>query len=557
MRRSALIFLAAFAMAPAQSVSDVACSLNGALTAAGVCECVAPWRGPDCGALDFLPARAPDGALYRRANTSSWCASTLRAEDGMWHAVVAQMAGSCGLNSWETNSQLIHLTSSSGPAGPYVNESVIRLPFSHNPKLTRAPDGTYQVWHIGCGDNSTKLMANCSGGVSPLPPPPPAVRFSNNGACMAPAGGVFPAWTSPFGGLSPLALVRGDVCATKASEWRVAADGHVSSAAWPEALINIDCDVCAEGAVAKLLGSAATLLGSAATLLGSAAGAADPKSTGGLNYTAEGGGLLQVLGCPGMCLSSGGGGASKPCGSKAEPWEPTQLHLVQCVAPEAQGWSLASPPPLTPSAPNCGIQYTELLTAPSLDGPWSFSTAFGPNATGSHPFFPTSVDNPAAFFWPNGTVGVMFRSYTRASAAYHSSIGIARASDWRGPWTLPTEPIFAGLEEDPFWWHQASTDSYHALFHNMGGCSAVGCHAFSRDSFTWMLSPTPAYTYAVAFDDGRNTTFSRRERPQLVFDPETGAATHLINGVQLPRADQPHDSQQDYTYSIIVPLRTL
>jgi hypothetical protein len=149
----------------------------------------------------------------------------------------------------------------------------------------------------------------------------------------------------------------------------------------------------------------------------------------------------------------------------------------------------------------------------------------------------------------------MFRSYTRASAEYHSSIGIVRAGDWRGPWTLPTEPIFKGLEEDPFLWYSAATDSYHALFHDMGGCSNVGCHAFSRDSFTWTLSSTPAYNYSISFTDGTQTTFSRRERPQLVFDPETGAPTHLINGVQLPRSAQPANSQGDYTYSVIVPLR--
>ena len=90
----------------------------------------------------------------------------------------------------------------------------------------------------------------------------------------------------------------------------------------------------------------------------------------------------------------------------------------------------------------------------------------------------------------------------------------------------------------------------------MGGCSAVGCHAFSRDGWSWTLSATPAYNYTVAFVGGGTTTFGRRERPQLVFDPDSGAPTHLINGVQLPAAQQPRGSQRDYTYSIIVPLRT-
>lgn len=140
--------------------SDADCNLNGVCAASGVCACVAPWTGEDCGVLDFLPARAPDGALYRRENVSSWCASTLRDDAGVWHAVVAQMSDHCGLNSWQTNSQLVHVTSSSGPEGPYVNESLIRLPFSHNPKIARAPDGTFLIFHIGCGDNTTQRMGN-------------------------------------------------------------------------------------------------------------------------------------------------------------------------------------------------------------------------------------------------------------------------------------------------------------------------------------------------------------------------------------------------------------
>jgi hypothetical protein len=88
----------------------------------------------------------------------------------------------------------------------------------------------------------------------------------------------------------------------------------------------------------------------------------------------------------------------------------------------------------------------------------------------------------------------------------------------------------------------------------MGGCGNVGCHAFSRDSITWTLSGTPAYNFTVAFDDGTATTFSRRERPQLIFDPTSGVPVYLINGVQLPGSQQPKGGQSDYTYSIMVPL---
>ena len=544
-RRAAALAAAAallcVASTAAACASDEDCNLNGACTA-GACACVPPWRGDTCGALDLLPAAAPDGALYRRPNVSSWCASTLRDDaTGLWHAVVAQMSGNCGLNSWEANSQLVHVVSASGPAGPYVNETLVRLPFSHNPKLIRAPDGTFLIAHIGCGDNSTKRLGPCAGGVTPQPPPPPPQRFFNGGGgCLAPAGGAFPAWTSPQGWpLSPLALVAdAAVCAANASLWSVEGASFVS-AAWPAASVNLDCDSCAAGSPLKLLGPRGA-------------------SGSGLSFNATEG-VIRLAACAGMCVSNGGAGARRPCGSAAEPHSPAQLHAVPCNSSDALGWTSpasADTAAAAAASAGCGIGDTELLSAPTLDGPWTFQTAFGPNATGTHPFFPASVDNPSPYFFPNGSVMVMFRSYTRASAKLHSSIGIARADSWHGPWALPTEPVFAGLEEDPFLWYQAATSSFHALFHDMGGCKDVGCHAFSRDGWQWTLSTTPAYGFGVSFTDGSQTVFSRRERPQLVFDPATGAPTHLINGVQLPHSEQPAGGQGDYTYSIIVPLRT-
>ena len=51
--------------------TDEDCNLNGKCTIGKTCICVTPWTGNDCGELDFLPAVSPDGALYRKANTSS------------------------------------------------------------------------------------------------------------------------------------------------------------------------------------------------------------------------------------------------------------------------------------------------------------------------------------------------------------------------------------------------------------------------------------------------------------------------------------------------------
>ena len=520
--------------------TDEDCNLNGKCTIGKTCVCVTPWTGNDCGELDFLPAVSPDGALYRKANTSSWCASTVQdVSTGLWHAVVAQMSDNCGLNSWQSNSQLVHVVSESGPTGPYLNETLIRLPFSHNSKLIQAPDRTYLIFHIGCGDNSTKRIGPCTNGITPLPPPPPPQRYVIGDACLAPTNGTFPSWISPQGWpVSPVALLKGDICTENASLWSAVTNAGFVSYEWPYASINLDCNSCIQGSPLKLLG-----------------GQGESGSRLFFNATE---GLLHLTSCNGMCVSNGGIGAKHPCGSSEEPYVPTQLHAVSCDSEDAKGWNTTVPNKsvskmISPS--ECGGQYTEILSSASLDGPWTFQTAFGPNATGNHPFFPTSVDNPAPFFYPNGSIGVMFRSYTRESAKYHSSIGIARADSWKGPFELPTEPIFDGLEEDPFYWYQANTDSFHAIFHNMGGCKDVGCHAFSKDGLSWTLSSTSAYSFNVIFDNGKNTTFSRRERPQLVFDPKSGVPTHLINGVQLPQSEQPKGGQNDYTYSIIVPLR--
>ena len=44
-----------------------------------------------------------------------------------------------------------------------------------------------------------------------------------------------------------------------------------------------------------------------------------------------------------------------------------------------------------------------------------------------------------------------------------------------------------------------------------------------------------AFTTTVAFEGGANQTFSRRERPELTVDPETGTPLWLNTGCQLQR----------------------
>merc|ERR1719253_1962037 len=84
----------------------------------------------------------------------------------------ADMKGHCGLNSWQGNSQISAAVSALGPEGPFSikeNSSLVLPPFSHNPTVHMAPDGTYIIFHIGSGSPSSRhpYMKSCINGTTP------------------------------------------------------------------------------------------------------------------------------------------------------------------------------------------------------------------------------------------------------------------------------------------------------------------------------------------------------------------------------------------------------
>ena len=60
--------------------------------------------------------------------------------------------------------------------------------------------------------------------------------------------------------------------------------------------------------------------------------------------------------------------------------------------------------------------------------------------------------------------------------------------------------------------------------------STVAAHAFSKDGFTWHMSPEPPYTTQIELTNGTTVTVATRERPKMWFD-RAGRKTHLFNGV--------------------------
>ena len=163
---------------PFRCATDDDCSLNGICDASsGACACDAPWGGAQCERLRFRPApvSACGKACAYHADGSgntSWGGAVLPVGSGFVMAA-AEMEGSCGLGQWQTNSQ-VALATASSPLGPYTKTRVAVAPWSHNPALVLASDGTYVIFTLGNGTTGPKgPPVTCAPEVGRRAAPPP------------------------------------------------------------------------------------------------------------------------------------------------------------------------------------------------------------------------------------------------------------------------------------------------------------------------------------------------------------------------------------------------
>lgn len=63
-----------------------------------------------------------------------------------------------------------------------------------------------------------------------------------------------------------------------------------------------------------------------------------------------------------------------------------------------------------------------------------------------------------------------------------------------------------------------------------------------------------AYNTTVQFVDGTAEAFYRRERPELLFDGDTGEVTHLLSGVERAKTG-PGPNTYQYSMSLLQPVR--
>lgn len=178
----------------AQCATDEDCSLLGVCDE-GVCKCDAGWRGDDCGQLKLKPAQPGTGYNLTNEGISSWGANIFpdspdsQGSTSTWHMYAAEFENKCGISHWSPNSAIVHATSTAGAAGPYVRRSTAVVPFAHNPKVVRAPDGTWLMYTIGvelppsalfnCTDDSRGTEATQQMQSAPPPGRNPMNRESN------------------------------------------------------------------------------------------------------------------------------------------------------------------------------------------------------------------------------------------------------------------------------------------------------------------------------------------------------------------------------------------
>jgi len=179
---------------------------------------------------------------------------------------------------------------------------------------------------------------------------------------------------------------------------------------------------------------------------------------------------------------------------------------------------------------------------------------YGPGPVGPWKSFPEKdedpCDNPTVYFFPNGSLILLYRMDIWANSTPISEIHMATADSWMGPYKTQSPintggPIFQRQGEDPFIFRD-KRGNFHLLFHDMQDGYPVqtswsGSHGFSRDGLHWTWTPSPAYTSIVEYETGWVARYARRERPQLIFEE---GRMFLSNGIQVTDSD-------DMTFTLI------
>ena len=169
--------------------------------------------------------------------------------------------------------------------------------------------------------------ADCGPQLPPPPPPPVQAYPKQNGRCLVANSSVYPC---AGGWAESCPVLLGD-CADATASWAWApaagaAGGSTLTNLAPappyagNSALNIDCNDCSAGTLVKVTQRL--------------------DYADAVAFSAAGGGTLQAVECPGMCLSGAASAPPPRSPCKAGEWTaPQQVVLVPCSDASAGGWT--------------------------------------------------------------------------------------------------------------------------------------------------------------------------------------------------------------------------
>jgi len=180
---------------------------------------------------------------------------------------------------------------------------------------------------------------------------------------------------------------------------------------------------------------------------------------------------------------------------------------------------------------------------------------------------PGNCNNPAPAFHPNGSLVLICNHMSMTSAP-----------SWDAEWQPMRSLHKSGGDRDRHWedptlWFDRR-GNWHILYHVYclkpfsAHKECYSGHAFSADGFEWTFSDVEPFNGTVNFDDGTSTTFSTRERPQVIFGKgDTTTPVGFVGGVSSQPIGSMCDScykgtcsqckitkDRDWTYTVLQPL---
>lgn len=192
--------------------------------------------------------------------------------------------------------------------------------------------------------------------------------------------------------------------------------------------------------------------------------------------------------------------------------------------------------------------------AENIYGPWKrFDAPI--LLTKPNTFYSFLTSNPAPCVAPDGSILLVFKSRAYEGDVHGPMhLGVAKAKDILGPYTVVGKIELKGEVEDPFIWHNGS--NFELIAKDMTGLLCGEKHAgvqfLSNDGVLWDLAKNPkAYSLRLQWNDGSMRKTGCMERPFLYIEDNCPKALFTATG------DGPGDFAHALnTWNSVIPIKS-